>query len=54
MSKRVQIVARRTGERWRFLAHGATFNPGEAAEWRANLEGRGERVRFLPLGRDCL
>lgn len=51
---RVQIVARRTGERWRFIAHGAAYTADEAAQWRATLEGKGERVRFLPLGRDTL
>lgn len=53
MSRRVQIVTRAKGERWKFVAHGAPFTREEAAQWIADyVKPRGAMARLLPLGKE--
>lgn len=50
MAKRYQILVIEEGEdRWRFLAHGATFEPAEANAWVATHSKPNRRFRVLPV-----
>ncbi len=43
---RVQIVRREPDGRWKFIAHGAPFDRGEADKWASDYPGK---YRFLPI-----
>lgn len=53
MAARVQIVYRAKGEsRWKFRAHGASFERKEAQGIKRFREGLGDIVRLLPMGKE--
>ena len=45
---RYQIVARAPGEKWKFVAHGARYEPDEAEDMRELMQRRGKSVVLLP------
>jgi len=50
MKKRVQIVRIKAGEsRWTFIAHGAPYDRDLAEKIKTDYEGRGDKIRFLPV-----
>lgn len=50
MANRVQIVVMEKGDsRWKFIAHGAAYDRGEAEQFKARREAMGDKVKFLPI-----
>lgn len=50
--KLYQILVMPKGEtRWRFVAHGAAYNAGEAEAYKAARVEDGARVKLLPVKR---
>jgi hypothetical protein len=53
MTARVQIARRRATEtRWSLLAHGAAYERAHAETIKRDYEGRGDKIRFLPVGKE--
>lgn len=48
--KQVQILKRpAAGDKWQFVAHGATFDPNEASAMCTLIERNGYQVKLIAL-----